>query len=368
VSPKAWSNTTRFTARLITILIALSTLVGRAALSARPALADGPDQGCPTDYPYGAPTVGTIQFKTFPKSGTAIPIYLDEYTPPPAFAMVAEPAIVLVHGGGWSNGCRRLLNREAVDLANLGFIVFAIDHRLSCSATDQPPPTVDQAPLCDWTWMKIDPVTRTKAAALHDVEDAVSWVRANASAYHLFDGKVAGVGGSSGGNLVYEAAAVLPAGDPRRPDAVAGWSGLTEFGAASDGAYSCDKALGGSGVVSNCWTAVVKYIGCDIRTSTDPACVLAYSDASPDVKYGSGDPPAFIANADGELVYVLDAQDFSAKLGSLGIANSLCLITNSNLHGRGYLYVRSCNAEPSPPTGSGVLNETATYLRGIVGA
>lgn len=85
------------------------------------------------------------------------------------------PAIVWIHGGGWQNGSRLALSRQAAHLAGLGFVGACIDYRLS-----------DEAKF---------------PAALHDAKAAVRWLRASAGKYKIDSSRIGASGGSAGGHL-----------------------------------------------------------------------------------------------------------------------------------------------------------------------
>ena len=69
-----------------------------------------------------------------------------------------------------------------------------------------------------------------------------------------------------------------------------------------------------------------------------------------------------MANADGELVYVVEATDLESALAGLGVAQTTCIIQGSNSHGRAYLFPESCNGGPPPPAGPSVLDSTVAFL------
>lgn len=85
------------------------------------------------------------------------------------------PAVVYLHGGGWSSGDRKQLRRPAADLAAAGIAGFAVDYRL--------------APRFPYP------------AALQDAEAAVKWLRNNALQYHVDSRRIAVAGSSAGGHL-----------------------------------------------------------------------------------------------------------------------------------------------------------------------
>ena len=97
-------------------------------------------------------------------------VYRQETPPEP------RPAIVFIHGGGWSGGNRRQFLRQACYLAlRHDYLAVCPAYRYSAEA--------------------IFP------AAVHDVKCAVRWVRSHAGRYGIDPDRVAAGGGSAGGHL-----------------------------------------------------------------------------------------------------------------------------------------------------------------------
>ena len=86
------------------------------------------------------------------------------------------PAVVYIHGGGWSGGNKTAFRRQAAYMATKGFAGACIEYRLSGEAT--------------------------YPAALDDSKSAVRWVRTNAATYRIDPDKIGAAGGSAGGHLV----------------------------------------------------------------------------------------------------------------------------------------------------------------------
>jgi len=85
------------------------------------------------------------------------------------------PLIIFIHGGSWKKGKKHDYLVYLISFAKKGYVTATIQYRL----TD-----VAKYP-----------------AQLHDVEDAVRWLKNNASDYNIDPNKVALVGGSAGGHL-----------------------------------------------------------------------------------------------------------------------------------------------------------------------
>jgi len=96
------------------------------------------------------------------------------------------PAIVFLHGGGFTDRSRAQLRRQAAHMAALGMAGFAIEYRVT-----------REAPF---------------PAAVYDAKAAVRWLRANAAKYRLDPDHIFAVGSSAGGHLA--AMLALTAGDP----------------------------------------------------------------------------------------------------------------------------------------------------------
>ena len=104
---------------------------------------------------------------------------MDGSLPPGA---IKAPAIIIVHGGGWITGDRRV-NVEPLfaPLTDAGFAWFSISYRLATSVTQF-------------------------GVAIDDVESAVRFLKAHAREYRIDPTKLALVGESAGGQLAAMAA------------------------------------------------------------------------------------------------------------------------------------------------------------------
>jgi len=85
------------------------------------------------------------------------------------------PAVVCIHGGGFRAGNRFGYDGLCLRLAQQGYVAVTVSYRL---APKYPFP-----------------------AAIHDVKEAVRWLRANARRYHMDPDRIGVTGGSAGGHL-----------------------------------------------------------------------------------------------------------------------------------------------------------------------
>src|SRR2546430_7856729 len=164
-----------------------------------------------------------------------------------------RPAVVVVHGGGWSQGDKALFAQQSNQLAQRGFVAFSINYRL---APAHPYP-----------------------AAVQDVEAAVAWVRKHAEAYGVDRNRVGALGGSAGGHLVgmlgTDGEGSLKTG--HRVAAVVSWSGPMDFVSLAPAA------------ASNAGRSIRTFLGC-----LPDACPDTYAAASPVTPAHKDDSPMLI--------------------------------------------------------------------------
>ncbi len=87
-----------------------------------------------------------------------------------------RPAIVFVHGGGWSSGDKSALAEYALFFAERGYVGISVNYRL---APEHPFP-----------------------AAVEDTKAAVRWLKENAERYGVDPNRIGAMGSSAGGHLV----------------------------------------------------------------------------------------------------------------------------------------------------------------------
>ena len=100
-------------------------------------------------------------------------MHLDIYSP--AKKNKLYPAIILIHGGGWSSGSRQMEIPMAQFLASHVYVAALVEYRLSPEAL--------------------------YPASLIDLSASIKWLRANSGQYNIDTNKIALYGCSSGGQL-----------------------------------------------------------------------------------------------------------------------------------------------------------------------
>jgi dienelactone hydrolase len=125
-------------------------------------------------------------------NGATVQLGLDLYVPPATGG--ARPAVVLVHGGGFTSGTRQNMASTAMSYAVRGFVAATISYRLDPDAQDS-----------------VERYLAAATAAVDDGMESVRWIRSNADAFQIDEARIAVVGSSAGGAV---ALGVALADDP----------------------------------------------------------------------------------------------------------------------------------------------------------
>jgi acetyl esterase/lipase len=273
---------------LLAVSLAALPTLGRS--SQRPG---APGQEAAAAAPPSAPTVQVEQNVTY-ASVSGATLHLDVYEPAEPRSQ-ALPAVVLIHGGGWSSLDKSTMRTMGQFLAKSGFVAFAVDYRLYQNHENGWP------------------------AQLDDVQRSVRWIRANAAKYGVNPGHIGAFGHSSGAQL----AALLGMEDTRdnsdpalakyssRVQAVVDVSGPTDF--------TVDHVSHGGGFLSS-------FLGATYEQ--DPE---VWRQASPAFHISKQDAPFLIVHGtQDESVPLSQSRELSDKLQSAGVPVSLITVNDAH--------------------------------------
>lgn len=204
----------------------------------------------------------------------------------PEQASTATPAIMYLHGGGWSGGTRDESAAAQRWLADQGFAVFSIDYRLA-----SPPRWQD---------------------AVGDVKCALGWIRTNAAEYGVDPGNISVAGDSAGGQLAMMAAYTV--GDEQFPPScdteeapvasVMSWYAPTYL-----------TTLADSDMPASAEGYLVDYLGGTLEDETE-----RYEAASPINHVAAGLPPTMIVQGEADrLVSTEQGAALADALESAGV-------------------------------------------------
>lgn len=132
---------------------------------------------------------------------------LDVYRPDTAEAAprAGWPAVLAIHGGGWTGGSRISFGRMAARLAQHGYVVVSVDYTLSRPGRPSWP------------------------AARDDLREALRWIRRHARRYRIDPDCVAALGASAGGHLAASLGTSAGADADERVQAVVDFYGPTDL-------------------------------------------------------------------------------------------------------------------------------------------
>ena len=215
---------------------------------------------------------------------------MDAYLPPDSFARPV-PAVVFIHGGGWTGGRRdqKIPTNICRALAENGYAAFSIDYRLNAVfKTDEGKTVVTKV-----AWPE----------NLHDCKTAVRFVRRNAAEFGVDPDRIAVMGASAGAHLALLVAATK---DSEK------WN--------TGGLYP---------EVSNEIAAVVEFYGRhDVSRdrrhhfagSTPEETEINVTEASPVTHLSASMPPVLAIQGDADkIVPVTYARELVARLKELGV-------------------------------------------------
>jgi acetyl esterase/lipase len=208
---------------------------------------------------------------------------LDIYAPA-ARGKETGPAVVLIHGGGWTSFDKGTMRGMGDFLARAGFVAFSVDYRLFHDGQNRWP------------------------AQLDDVQRAVRWVRVNAATYGVDPERIGAFGHSAGGQL----AALLGMENTRdnSDPALASYSSrvqaVVDVSGPSD--FTTNRDPDGDAFLTD-------FLGAD--SSKDPA---VWRQASPVFQVEKSDAPFLIVHGtQDQNVPIGQAQELVDKLRAAGV-------------------------------------------------
>jgi pectinesterase len=202
------------------------------------------------------------------------------------------PAVIFVHGGGWSAGNRTGGNDPLfAPVAQRGIAWFTISYRL--------------APKHNYP------------APIEDVHAAIRWVKAHAAEYNIDPTRLALVGESAGGQIVTQAAVL--AKEPERVAAVVPFYAPVDFIADMERRGGLSTSMRG--------------LFGHKEAKADETTLALLKEASPINHIRAGLPPFLLVHGTGDMSVLYNwSPQFQAKLKAAGVSCDLITIPDG-LHG-----------------------------------
>jgi len=230
-------------------------------------------------------------------------------------AATPMPAVLWIHGGGWSGGSHR--GNGALLLATKGYFTASIEYRLSGEAK--------------WP------------AQIEDCKLGVRWLRANAAKYNVNPNRIGCWGSSAGGHLV----ACLGTMDDARFEGRGGYEGVSSrVQAVVDYCGPADMTQGSAGVQgakeNNDSKALLGLFGTPFKAKPE-----AWKDGSPIVYAKPGNPPFLIVHGDADkTVPFAHSERLAGALKKAGVPVQLLRVKGG---GHGMMAAKDAPpAEPDP--------------------
>lgn len=152
-------------------------ILGFLFFAAQTSGAQQPAPATPAPMPNATPTASPVHENiTYGVAGGQT-LLLDIFEPAGQANSRPHPAVILIHGGGWTSFDKSTMHPLARFLALSGFVTVTVDYRLYHDNANRWP------------------------AQLDDVQRAVRWVRANAAKYNVDPEHIGAYGHSAGAQL-----------------------------------------------------------------------------------------------------------------------------------------------------------------------
>lgn len=202
------------------------------------------------------------------------------------------PAMLFIHGGSWTIGTRKDYSYVVEKVAEKGYVGVTVDYRL-----------IDD--------LESEKTRNPFPAQLHDVKQAVRWMRANAEKYRIDPEHIGVLGFSAGAHLALLLALTRPSDDLEGPDADARYSTAVQAVVSCAGPASVDF-LSDAPVMK-------RLMGGTIQEVPE-----LYRKASPVTYVRRDGPPALIFHGDkDDLVPLAQAQLLDARMTEVGAPHAL---------------------------------------------
>lgn len=229
--------------------------------------------------PDGVELTEDVEFGT----GGGRPLLLDLYTPPRREGLA--PAIIFIHGGGWSGGKKRDMRFYAAEFAGRGYVTLSTSYRLT-----------REAPF---------------PAAVEDVKCAVRWLKANAAKHGVDPDRIAVSGNSAGGHL-----SMMVGYSPGKLEGTGGWAEFPSSVRAVVNFYGPYDLTTDFAIKAD---LVKRFLG----GKSYGEFPQIYRDASPSFHLAKTAPPTLVFHGDIDDVVPIDqAESLVARLKELGVENA----------------------------------------------
>jgi acetyl esterase/lipase len=219
------------------------------------------------------------------------------------------PAIVFIHGGGWSQGSRQGYGGQIQEAAKRGYVAATISYRLM---------QFDESEKETTTATPIFP------AQIHDAKAAIRWLRANAEKYNVDPDRIGVTGGSAGGHLSLLVGLTDPAanleGESGSPDQSSRVQAVVNVYGPTDMTFCYEKSS-------------VVWIFRLFMGGTPDEADERYKAASPITYVSKDDPPVLTLHGDQDvLVPVEQAKVLDEKMKAAGASHTL-MVFEGQRHG-----------------------------------
>jgi acetyl esterase/lipase len=200
-----------------------------------------------------------------------------------------QPAVILIHGGGWKSGNKSQMHFLAQEIASKGYSCFAIEYRLS-----------DEAKY---------------PAAILDVKTAIKYIKENALQFNVDSNKIAVLGCSSGAQMA--SLIGVTNGNPKFEESISNQNSNVQAIINMDGILAFNHPESKEGKVATLWL--------DGSYEEKPA---VWEEASALTHANKNSPPILFINSDIPRFHA-GRDDMIAILTKFGIYSDVKTLSNS---------------------------------------